>query len=85
MTRLLQIAAALTLLGLALMVWSIVVPTPLPVILAMSVGQLFGTAAFAMFGYAVLIDQLRKQRAKGVGAAAAPGEAANGSAGGAPP
>ena len=71
MSRLLQISAVLTLVGLALMVWSIVVPTPLPVILAMSVGQLLGTIAFGMFGYAVLVDQLRKQRAKGAAAAAA--------------
>jgi len=69
--RLLQISAGLTLLGLVLMVWSMVAPTPLPVILAMSVGQLLGTIAFGMFGYAVLVDQLRKQRAKGAVAAAA--------------
>jgi cbb3-type cytochrome oxidase subunit 3 len=71
MTRLLQISAMLTLLGLVLMVWSMIAPTPMPVILAMSVGQLFGTLAFGMFGYAVLVDQLRKQRAKGAVAAAA--------------
>ena len=71
MTRLLQISAVLTLLGLVLMVWSMIAPTPMPVILAMSVGQLFGTLAFGMFGYAVLVDQLRKQRAKGAVAAAA--------------
>jgi len=71
MTRLLQISAVLTLLGLVLMVWSMIAPTPMPVILAMSVGQLVGTLAFGMFGYAVLVDQLRKQRAKGAVAAAA--------------
>jgi membrane-bound ClpP family serine protease len=65
MTRLLRVAAVLTLLGLAMMVWSMIVPTPMPVMLAMSVGQLFGTLAFGMFGYVVLVDQLRKQRAKG--------------------
>ena len=70
MTRLLQVSAVLTLLGLALMVWSMVAPTPMPVILAMSVGQLLGTLAFGMFGYAVLVDQVRKQRVKGVAAAA---------------
>jgi len=69
-TRLLQVSAVLTLLGLALMVWSMVAPTPMPVILAMSVGQLLGTLAFGMFGYAVLVDQVRKQRVKGVAAAA---------------
>jgi len=95
MTRLLQISAVLTLLGLVLMVWSMIAPTPMPVILAMSVGQLVGTLAFGMFGYAVLVDQLRKQRAKGAVAAAAAaaavtsiaqaaGEAAAGPAGSTP-
>ena len=70
MTRLLQISCGLTLVGLALMVWSMLVPTPMPVILAMSVGQLLGTLAFGMFGYVVLVDQLRKQRAKGAARAA---------------
>lgn len=70
MTRLLQIACVLTLVGLALMVWSMLVPTPMPVILAMSVGQLVGTVAFGMFGYVVLVDQVRKQRAKGAARAA---------------
>jgi hypothetical protein len=71
MTRLLQIAAVLTMVGLALMVWSMAAPTPMPVILAMSAGQLLGTLAFGLFGYVVLVDQLRKQRAKGAAAAAA--------------
>jgi hypothetical protein len=75
MTRLLQVAAGLTLLGLALMVWSMVQPTPMPVMLAMSVGQLVGTVAFGMFGYVVLVDQLRKQRAKGARARRAAAEA----------
>jgi hypothetical protein len=53
---LLRISAVLTLIGLAFMVWSIVRPTPLPVILAMSVGQGFGTLAFAIYGWVVLRD-----------------------------
>lgn len=64
MTRLLQISCVLTLVGLALMVWSMLVPTPMPVILAMSVGQLLGTVAFGIFGYVVLVDQLRAQLRK---------------------
>ena len=70
MTRLLQLSCVLTLVGLALMVWSMLVPTPMPVIFAMSVGQLVGTVAFGMFGYVVLVDQVRKQRAKGAARAA---------------
>jgi hypothetical protein len=52
----------MTLVALALMVWSVVQPTPLPVMLAMSLGQLLGTTAFAMFGLAVLIDLRRARR-----------------------
>lgn len=61
----LVVAAIMTLIGLALMVWSMAVPTPMPVILAMSVGQGLGILAFALFGIVVLVDQLRKQREAG--------------------
>lgn len=57
---LLRIAGLLTLLALALMVWSVLVPTPMPVLLAMSFGQVLGTAAFAMYGLVVFAD-LRRQ------------------------
>jgi multidrug transporter EmrE-like cation transporter len=63
--RLLRVAAVMTLVGLALMVWSMAQPTPMPVILAMSVGQGVGILAFALFGVVVLIDQLRLQREQG--------------------
>lgn len=59
---LVRIAAVLTLIGLALMVWSMVDPTPLPVMLAMSVGQVVGTGAFALYGLAVYIDLRRIRR-----------------------
>ena len=49
-STLLAIASVLTLVGLALMVWSMLEPTPMPVILAMSVGQGFGIFAFLLFG-----------------------------------
>jgi hypothetical protein len=62
MKKLLQAAAVLTLLALALMVWSVLVPTPLPVMLAMSLGQALGTSAFAMFVVAILIDLRRSRR-----------------------
>ena len=65
-TRGILVAAAfMTLIGLALMVWSMVEPTPMPVILAMSVGQVLGIFAFLLFGIVVLVDQLRKQREAG--------------------
>ena len=55
----LRVSAVLTLAALALMVWSIFVPTPLPVILAMSLGQLLGTIAFALYLYVVTRDVRR--------------------------
>jgi hypothetical protein len=64
-STLVRLSAVMTLIGLALMVWSMLQPTPMPVILAMSVGQGLGTLAFALFCGAVAIDQIRKQRAKG--------------------
>lgn len=65
-STLLKISSVLTLIGLALMVWSLAQPTPMPVILAMSLGQVLGILAFLLFGAAILIDQFRTQRAKGV-------------------
>ncbi|MEP6860325.1 MAG: hypothetical protein ABJE66_06885 [Deltaproteobacteria bacterium] len=62
--KLLYGAAVLTLIALGLMVWSLFVPTPLPVMVAMSVGQAFGTMAFAAYGYIVIRDILRLRRAK---------------------
>ena len=58
----LRVSAVLTLIGLALMVWSILVPTPLPVMLAMTVGQFVGTAAFGIYIYIVVRD-VRRVRA----------------------
>jgi hypothetical protein len=56
----LTISAVLTIIGLALMVWSILVPTPLPVMLAMSVGQVIGTTAFAIYLFIVIRDLRRE-------------------------
>ncbi len=61
---LLLAASILTLVALALMAWSIVQPTPMPTILAMSVGQGFGTVAFAMYILAIVIDLRRDARAR---------------------
>jgi hypothetical protein len=62
MKLMLRLSAVLTLLALALMVWSVFQPTPMPVMLAMSLGQALGTGAFAMFGLAILIDLRRSRR-----------------------
>jgi hypothetical protein len=53
---LLRISGVLTLVALALMVWSMLVPTPLPVMLAMTVGQAIGTSAFALYLFVVIRD-----------------------------
>jgi hypothetical protein len=58
----LRVSALLTLVGLALMVWSMLVPTPLPVMLAMTVGQLVGTVAFVIYVVIVVRDLRRARR-----------------------
>jgi len=55
----LRVSALLTLVGLAFMVWSMIVPTPLPVMLAMTAGQAFGTLAFGIYLY-VVVRALRR-------------------------
>jgi len=58
----LRCSALLTLVGLALMAWSMLQPTPLPVMLAMSVGQGIGCAAFGLYLYVVIRDLRRARR-----------------------
>ena len=64
MPTLLRFSAAFTIIGLVLMVWSLLQPTPLPVMLAMSVGQMFGTAAFVLDLISIVIDLRRVRRAR---------------------
>jgi hypothetical protein len=59
----LRTSAVLTLFGLAFMVWSLVEPTPMPVMLAMSVGQILGTTAFAIYAFIVIREIRREMRA----------------------
>jgi hypothetical protein len=61
--RLLQVACVLALVALALFVWSVLDPRPIPVILAMSVGQVLGSLSFAAFLLVVAYD-LRGGRQK---------------------
>jgi len=60
--RWLRRAAVLTLLALVLMTYSIFVPRPIPVILAMSAGQAVGTLAFLAYVWAIAGDLLRHLR-----------------------
>lgn len=65
MTRGLLVAACImTLVALALMIWSLFVPTVWPIMVAMSVAQGFGTLAFAMYGYVVFRDMRRRMISK---------------------
>jgi hypothetical protein len=52
----LRISAVLTLVGLAMMAWSMLEPTPLPVMLAMSAGQGIGCLAFGLYLFVVIRD-----------------------------
>ena len=56
-------ACYLALSALALIIWSLVQPAPLPVVGAMSVGQLLGTLSLLFFLYAIL-GELRPALAK---------------------
>jgi Na+/melibiose symporter-like transporter len=61
--RLTRLAAMLALTGLAIMAYAVVSPRPLPVILAMSVGQVIGIAAFFCYLVAVVLDVSRSKPA----------------------
>jgi hypothetical protein len=52
----LRLAAVLAVIALGLMVWSLLQPRPIPVIVAMSVGQLLGTLSFGMLLYVLVAD-----------------------------
>ena len=54
-----DIACALGLISLALMVTSVISPRPIPVFLSMSVGQLIGTISFVIFLLVVAFDLRR--------------------------
>jgi hypothetical protein len=58
-SRILGSACALALVALGLMVWSLLEPTPMPVLVAMSVGQVLGTLSLMLFGAVVLADMRR--------------------------
>ena len=66
--RILRTACVLALIGIGLMVWSLLDPTPMPVLVAMSLGQLFGTLSLLAFLGVVVADLRRAfetRRARG--------------------
>ena len=54
--RLVLISTITTLVSLGLMVMGIVYPRPLLLVLAMSLGQLFGTLSLALYLLAIVLD-----------------------------
>ena len=54
--RLVIVSAVMALVSLGLMVVSIVFPQPLLLVLAMSLGQLFGTTSLALYLLAIVLD-----------------------------
>ena len=54
--RLVLISAVMTLVSLGLMVASILFPGPFLLVLAMSLGQFFGTASLALYLLAIALD-----------------------------
>jgi ABC-type branched-subunit amino acid transport system permease subunit len=61
--RLLVVACVCALAALALMTLQLFDPTVWPVMVAMSLGQVLGTASFAAFGYVVFADLRARRRA----------------------
>lgn len=56
-----RLACGLALMGLALLSYSVLFPTPLPVILAMSGGHVLGVAAFLCYLLAIVLDLARHE------------------------
>jgi hypothetical protein len=54
--RILVASCAFALLAVGLMSWSLFDPTPIPVVVAMSVGQVLGTLSLIAFAYVVVAD-----------------------------
>ena len=57
--RLVTASCVLGLLAMALMCWSVLDPTPLPVLFAMSVGQAIGTLSLLCYLGAVFVEAWR--------------------------
>jgi hypothetical protein len=61
--QLIRVACVLSLVGLAIIVYSILFPRPLAVISAMSIGHGIGGVAFACYVLAVVLDTVGRERA----------------------
>ena len=58
--RLLTASCVCALLALALMVWSVVDPRPMPVVVAMTLGQAIGTLSLLLYLVVVGLDLRRR-------------------------
>ena len=61
--RLVRAACLFGLFAMALMAWSVLDPTPFPVMVAMSVGQVIGTLSLLCYIGAVLVHSKRQRAA----------------------
>jgi len=61
--QVLRLAAMIALLALACMIWSLLDPRPVPIMVAMSVGQGLGTLSLALYAVVVIVDARRAARA----------------------
>jgi hypothetical protein len=59
--RFVRVACYLSLFAMALMCWSVLDPTPFPVMVAMSAGQVVGTLGLACYLGAILAHALRRR------------------------
>jgi hypothetical protein len=62
--RILAFACSFALSAVGLMIWSLFDPRPIPVVVAMSVGQVLGTLSLLAFAYVVVADWRALTRAK---------------------
>lgn len=60
--RLVIAACLLNLVAIALMIWSVLDPTPLPVMVVMSLGQVIGTCGLLCYLAAVLVYQWKRKK-----------------------
>lgn len=61
--RIVRVAAVIALVALGFMVWSLLDPRPIPIMVAMSVGQGLGTLSLALYAVVVIADARRAARA----------------------
>jgi hypothetical protein len=59
--KMLRLAAVLGLLGSAVMAWSVLDPTPLPIVTSMSISPVLAGLAFLLYGLSIAADLSQAQ------------------------